>query len=93
MAEDERLTNEELARVTQEHWAFCVRHTEKLQEVDFAKYRTGRNFTALVINLQDSETENKESDEDDSDVTGAGGRYDDDNDGDDDDFPSAVPLD
>jgi hypothetical protein len=37
MAEVERLTNEELDRVTQEDWASCVRHAEKLQEEDFAK--------------------------------------------------------
>jgi hypothetical protein len=37
MAEVERLTNEELARVTQEDWASCARHAEKLQEEDFAK--------------------------------------------------------
>jgi hypothetical protein len=81
MAEVERLTNEELARVTQEDWASCLRHTEKLQEEDFAK-EIGRDeiLELIVINLQDSETEDEESNEDDCDITGAGGRYDDDDD-------------
>jgi hypothetical protein len=65
--------------VTQEDWASCVRHAEKFQEEDFAK-EIGRDeiLEPIVINLQDSETEDEESDEDDSDVTGAGSRYDED---------------
>jgi hypothetical protein len=49
-----------------------------LQEEDFAK-EIGRDeiLEPIVINLQDSETEDEERDEDDSDVTGAGGRCDD----------------
>jgi hypothetical protein len=35
--EVERLTNEELARVTQEDWASCVKLAEKFQEEDFTK--------------------------------------------------------
>jgi hypothetical protein len=91
MAEVERLTNEELDMVTQEYWASCVRHAEKLQEEDFAK-EIGRDeiLEPIVINLQDSDTEHEETDVDDSDVTGAGGRYEDD---DDDDSPLAGPLD
>jgi hypothetical protein len=50
-----------------------------LQEEDFAK-EIGRDeiLEPIVINLQDSETEDEESDEDDSDITGAGSRYDED---------------
>jgi hypothetical protein len=47
MAEVERLTNEELYRVTQEYWASCVRHAEKIVGGRFCKRnRTGRNFRA-----------------------------------------------
>jgi hypothetical protein len=57
--------------VTQEDWASCVRHAGNLQEEDFVKeIGWDEILEPIVINLQDSETQNEVSDENDSDVTG-----------------------
>ena len=37
IADVERLVNEELDNVTQEQWAFCVKHAVLLQENNFVK--------------------------------------------------------
>ena len=50
--------NEELDNVTQAYWASCVRHAEKLQEDNFLK-EIGRNiFEPIIINLQETHSDN-----------------------------------
>jgi hypothetical protein len=50
--------NEELNRVTWEDLLSCIRHVENLQEEDFAKeIRKDKILDPIIINLQDSETE------------------------------------
>jgi hypothetical protein len=54
--------------------ASCLRHTENLQEEDFGK-ETGQNKTVepIVINSENSETEDEERDNNDSEITRAWG--------------------
>ena len=60
----ERLMNEELDNVTQAQWASCVRHAE-LQEDDFLK-EIGRDtiLEPIIINLQETDSDNEETDAD-----------------------------
>ena len=58
--------NEELDNVTQAQWASCVRHAEELQEDEFLK-EIGRDtiLEPIIINLQETDSENEETNESD----------------------------
>ena len=61
----EPLMNEELDNVTQAQWASCVRHAEKLQKDGFLK-EIGRDtiLEPIIINLQETDSDNEETDAD-----------------------------
>ena len=85
--------NEELDNVTQAQWASCVRHAEKLQEDDFFLKEIGRDtiLEPIIINLQETDSDNKETDADEETNESDGGSVCDDNINEDEPL-LAVPL-
>lgn len=64
MSDVERLTHEAIDSISVTAWADCVRHAEKLQEEDYLK-ECARDaiLEPIIINMQDSDTENSSSDD------------------------------